>query len=45
MRALLLTGTLTPNRKSEVAADAAGKVIAAPIERGTLVAAGAALVP
>jgi len=43
-RALVLTGTLTPNRKSEVAADAVGKVIAAPIERGMLVAAGAPLV-
>jgi membrane fusion protein (multidrug efflux system) len=43
-RALVLTGTLTPNRKSDVAADAAGKVIAAPIERGAVVAAGAPLV-
>ena len=43
-RSLLLTGTLTPNRKSDVAADAVGKVIAAPIERGMLVAAGAPLV-
>ena len=33
-RALVLTGTLTPNRRSDVAADAIGKVIAAPIERG-----------
>src|SRR3954463_15614906 len=29
-RALTLTGTLTPNRKSDVAADATGKVTAAP---------------
>jgi membrane fusion protein, multidrug efflux system len=43
-RALVLTGTLTPNRKSDVAADAAGKVISAPIERGSVVAAGAPLV-
>jgi membrane fusion protein (multidrug efflux system) len=43
-RALTLTGTLTPNRKSDVAADATGKVTAASIERGTVVAAGAALV-
>lgn len=43
-RALVLTGTLTPNRRSDVAADANGKVIAAPIERGSIVAAGAMLV-
>jgi len=43
-RALVLTGTLTPNRRSDVAADAAGKVIAAPIERGSVVPAGAVLV-
>ena len=43
-RALVLTGTLTPNRRSDVAADAIGKVIAAPIERGAVVAAGAMLV-
>ena len=43
-RALVLTGTLTPNRRSDVAADANGKVIAAPIERGAIVAAGATLV-
>ena len=43
-RALVLTGTLTPNRRSDVAADANGKVIAAPIERGSVVASGAMLV-
>jgi membrane fusion protein (multidrug efflux system) len=43
-RLLTLTGTLTANRKSDVAADATGKVAAAPIERGSLVAAGAVLV-
>jgi len=43
-RALVLTGTLTPNRRSDVAADAVGKVVAAPIERGSVVAAGAMLV-
>ena len=43
-RTLVLTGTLTANRKSDVAADAVGKVIAAPIERGAIVAAGAPLV-
>jgi membrane fusion protein (multidrug efflux system) len=41
---LTLTGTLTPNRKSDVAADAAGKVAAALVERGSVVAAGAPLV-
>lgn len=39
-----LTGTLVANRKSEVAADATGKVAAALVERGALVAAGAALI-
>jgi membrane fusion protein (multidrug efflux system) len=39
-----LTGTLTPNRKSDVAADATGKVAASLIERGALVASGAVLV-
>jgi membrane fusion protein (multidrug efflux system) len=39
-----LTGTLVPNRKSEVAADATGKVAATLVERGALVATGAALV-
>ena len=43
-RAITLTGTLTANRSSDVAADATGKVAAAPIERGTLVAAGAVLI-
>jgi membrane fusion protein (multidrug efflux system) len=43
-RAVTLTGTLTPNRKSDVAADATGKVAAAPIERGVVVAAGAPLI-
>ncbi len=38
-----LTGNLTANRKSEVAADASGKVAAALVERGSLVTAGAAL--
>jgi membrane fusion protein (multidrug efflux system) len=43
-RAVTLTGTLTPNRRSDVAADATGKVASAPIERGTVVAAGAVLI-
>jgi membrane fusion protein (multidrug efflux system) len=43
-QALTLTGTLLPNRRSDVAADAAGKVAFAPVERGMMVAAGATLV-
>lgn len=39
-----LTGTLVPNRKSEVAADAIGKVAATLVERGTVVQAGAGLI-
>ncbi len=39
-----LTGSLTPNRKSDVAADATGKVAAILVERGTLLSAGAAIV-
>jgi membrane fusion protein (multidrug efflux system) len=39
-----LTGTLTPNRKSDVAADATGKVAAILVERGSVLAAGAAMV-
>ena len=39
-----LTGTLTPNRKSDVAADATGKVAAILVERGTLLPSGAAIV-
>ena len=38
-----LTGTLTPNRKSDVAADATGKVAAILVERGTLLPSGAAI--
>lgn len=43
-RTLTLTGTLTSNRDSDVAADAAGKVVATYVERGSLVKKGAALV-
>ena len=39
-----LTGTLAANRRSDVAADAAGKVISSPVERGMTVPAGAVLV-
>jgi membrane fusion protein (multidrug efflux system) len=39
-----LTGTLTANRRSDVAADASGKVVSAPVERGMTVPAGAVLV-
>jgi membrane fusion protein (multidrug efflux system) len=39
-----LTGTLIPNRKSDVAADATGKVASTLVERGAVVASGAALV-
>lgn len=39
-----LTGTLIPNRKSDVAADATGKVASTLVERGALVASGATLV-
>lgn len=39
-----LTGTLTPNRKSDVAADATGKVAATLVERGGVVQSGAPLV-
>lgn len=38
-----LTGTLIPNRKSDVAADATGKVATTLVERGAFVASGAAL--
>lgn len=42
-RTLTLTGTLAANRRSDVAADAMGKVAATYVERGTIVAAGAPL--
>ncbi len=43
-RFLTVTGTLTAEEEAEVAAEIAGRVIATPIERGTLVPSGAALV-
>jgi len=38
-----VTGTLSPNRESEVAADASGRVLLTTIERGQFVPAGAVL--
>ncbi|HYO98574.1 MAG TPA: efflux RND transporter periplasmic adaptor subunit [Polyangiaceae bacterium] len=38
-----VTGTLLPNRESEVASDVAGRVVSADIERGSFVAKGALL--
>jgi membrane fusion protein (multidrug efflux system) len=42
-RVLVLTGTLTANRESEVAADGMGKVLSTHVERGDQVKAGALL--
>jgi membrane fusion protein (multidrug efflux system) len=42
-RLLKLTGTVTADRQSEVAASVAGRVVATPIERGRLVKAGETL--
>jgi membrane fusion protein, multidrug efflux system len=42
-RYLTLTGTLVADRESNVAADVSGKVIALPVDRGSLVKAGAVL--
>jgi membrane fusion protein, multidrug efflux system len=43
-RFIRATGTLMPEEQADVAAETAGRVISAPIERGTQVAAGAELV-
>ena len=43
-RFVTVTGTLTAEEEAEVAAEIAGRVVATPIERGTRVAAGGALV-
>lgn len=43
-KTLTLTGTLVANRDSDVAADAAGKVVATYVERGSVVKKGAPLV-
>ncbi len=43
-RFLTVTGTLTAEEEAEVAAEIAGRVVETPIERGTLVPSGAALV-
>ena len=42
-RLLTLTGTVTADRQSEVAASVSGRVVATPIERGRLVKAGETL--
>jgi membrane fusion protein, multidrug efflux system len=42
-RAIALTGTLKGSREADVAANASGRVLEAPIERGTEVAQGATL--
>jgi RND family efflux transporter MFP subunit len=42
-RLLTLTGSVTADRQSEVAANVAGRVVATPIERGRLVKAGETL--
>ncbi len=43
-RFLTVTGTLTAEEEADVAAEVAGRVVATPIERGTRVPAGGALV-
>lgn len=43
-RFLTVTGTLTAEEEAEVAAEIAGRVVATPIERGTRVSAGGALI-
>ena len=43
-RFIRVTGTLTAEEQADVAAETAGRVIATPVERGTAVAQGAALV-
>src|SRR5262249_49136706 len=44
VRFIRATGTLTAEEQADVAAETAGRVIAAPVERGTPVAAGAELI-
>ena len=43
-RFLTVTGTLTAEEDADVAAETAGRIVAAPVERGTRVAAGGVLV-
>src|SRR4029079_16329009 len=43
-RFLRVTGSLAAGEQADVAAEAAGRVIGTPVERGTLVAAGTVLV-
>lgn len=44
VRYVTVTGTLTAEEQAEVAAEIAGRVVSTPVERGTAVAAGSALV-
>ena len=43
-RTVRVTGSLVADEQAEVSAEAAGRVVATPVERGTRVAAGRALV-
>ena len=43
-RFVAVTGTLAAQEQADVAAEIAGRIVATPVERGTLVGAGAALV-
>ena len=43
-RFIRVSGTLTPEEEADVAAETAGRIVSTPVERGTLVAAGAELV-
>jgi RND family efflux transporter MFP subunit len=43
-RFISVSGTLTPEEESDVAAETSGRIVSTPVERGTLVAAGAELV-
>ena len=43
-RFIRVSGTLTPQEDAEVAAEIAGRVVATPVERGTLVGAGDSLI-
>ena len=43
-RFVAATGTLTAEEQADVSAEVAGRVVATPVERGTLVAEGAALI-
>jgi RND family efflux transporter MFP subunit len=43
-RFIRVSGTLTPEEEADVAAETSGRIVSTPVERGTLVAAGAELV-